>query len=264
MTTDDQHRPAAAFFDLDRTLISGSSVYAFGLAAWRNGLMPTRDILSDAAKAITFRLGGATDDKADAVRDRVLSGITGQTTETLSSLGDQIIGNLLEHVRNEAQGFLALHQEAGRDTYIVTASPIEIVERLARELGMTGAIATVAETKDGVYTGRLAEPFCYGPGKAEAVGKLAAQRGYDLRLCYAYSDSASDLPMLELVGHPVAVNPDRKLEAVARGRNWPIVEFSRTAKMVVRLSTAGAGAVGIAVGTYFLGRHHGKRILQHR
>ncbi len=252
---------AAAFFDLDRTLISGSSVYTFGLVAWRNGMMPTRDILSDAAKAVTFRIGGASDDKADMVRNRVLGAIEGQKTETLSRLGDEIIGSLLEHVRNEAQGFLALHQEAGRDTYIVTASPIEIVERFAAELDMTGAIATVAETVDGVYTGRLAEPFCYGPGKAEAIEKLAARRGYDLRLCYAYSDSASDLPMLELVGHPVAVNPDRKLEAIARGRGWPIVEFSRTAKMVVRLSTAGAGAIGLAVGTYLLGRVHGKRLL---
>ncbi len=213
---------SAAFFDLDRTLISGSSVYTFGLVAWRNGMMPTREIISDAARAITFRFGGANDDKADMVRDRVLQGIKGQTTETLSDLGDQIIGTLLEHVRNESQGFLTLHQEAGRDTYIVTASPVEIVARLAEELDMTGAIATVAETVDGVYTGRLAEPFCYGPGKAEGIAKLAVEKGYDLRLCYAYSDSASDLPMLELVGHPVAVNPDRRLEAIARGRGWPI------------------------------------------
>ncbi len=263
MTTNDTptRGRAAAFFDLDRTLISGSSVYTFGLVAWRNGMMPTREVISDAAKAITFRFGGASDDKADMVRDRVLQGITGQTIEALESLGDQIIGTLLEHVRNEAQGFLSLHQEAGRDTYIVTASPIEIVQRFADELGMTGAIATVAETVDGIYTGRLAEPFCYGPGKAEGIAKLAAAKGYDLRLSYAYSDSASDLPMLELVGHPVAVNPDRKLEAIARGRGWPIVEFSRTAKMVVRLSTAGVGAVGLAVGTYFLGRHHGRRAL---
>jgi HAD superfamily hydrolase (TIGR01490 family) len=256
-------RRSAAFFDLDRTMISGSSVYAFGLAAWRNGMMPTREVLSDAARALTFRFGGASDEKADMVRDRVLRGIQGQTTNTLSQLGDQIIGRLVEQVRNESQGFLALHQEAGRDTYIVTASPIEIVARFADELGMTGAIATVAETVDGVYTGRLAEPFCYGPGKAEAIGKLAQAEGYDLRLCYAYSDSASDLPMLELVGHPVAVNPDRRLEAIARGRGWPIAEFSRTAKMVIRLSTAGAGAVGLAVGTYFLGRHHTKQALQH-
>ena len=126
-TTSPTGGSAAAFFDLDRTLISGSSVYAFGLAAWQNGLMPTRDILSDAAKAVTFRFGGATDDKATAVRERILSAIEGQRASALHELGDQIIGNLLEHVRNEAQGFLSLHQEAGRDTYIVTASPIEIV-----------------------------------------------------------------------------------------------------------------------------------------
>ena len=97
-----------------------------------------------------------------------------------------------------------------------------LVRDLADELGMTGAIATVAEVVDGRYSGRLAEPFCYGPGKAEGIGKLAAARGYDLEICYAYSDSISDLPMLEVVGHPVAVNPDRPLEAVARSRGWPI------------------------------------------
>ncbi len=109
-----------------------------------------------------------------------------------------------------------------------------------------------------MYTGGLSEPFCYGPGKAQAIAKLAAERGYDLKLCYSYSDSVSDLPMLELVGHPVAVNPDRELERIARAKNWPIVEFSRTAKRVIGTTTAAAGAAGLAVGTYFLGRYHGK------
>ncbi len=251
------HR-AAAFFDLDRTLISGSSVYAFAYVAWRKGMMPTGQLLDDAWKALTFRLHGSTDDKATGVRDRILHAIAGVKVTDLEALGDEIIPRLLDDVRNEAQGFLDLHREAGRDTYMVTASPIEIVEPLADELGMTGAIATVAETVDGTYTGELAEPFCYGPGKATNIAKLAAAEGYDLERCYAYSDSVSDLPMMELVGHPVAVNPDRALEAVARTRGWPIVEFSRTAKKVVRRTTAAVGAAGIATATYYLGRHHGR------
>ena len=221
-------------------------------------MVTTPQLLSDVKNAIVFRFSGSTDDSAASVRDRVLDAIRGVAVEDLTALGDQIIPRLVDDVRLEAQGFLELHREAGRDTFMVTASPIEIVRRLAEELEMTGAIATVAQIVDGKYTGELSEPFCYGPGKALAISKLAAERGYDLALCYSYSDSVSDLPMLELVGHPVAVNPDRELERIARARSWPIVEFSRTAKRVIGTTTAAAGAVGLAVGTYFLGRRHGR------
>lgn len=258
-----ESRRAAAFFDLDRTLIAGSSAFVFGRAAWRHGMMPTSELLSDAWKAITFRFSGASDEKANAVRDRILSAIEGRAVEELMTLGDDIIPQLLDDVRKESQGFLELHREADRDTYMVTASPIEIVQSLAVELEMTGAIATVAETVDGIYTGELSEPFCYGPEKAHAIERVADREGYDLALCYAYSDSVSDLPMLEVVGHPVAVNPDSGLEAVARARGWPIVEFSRTARRVVRTTTASVGAVGLAVTTYALGRHHGRRAAYH-
>lgn len=254
-----EKRPAAAFFDLDRTLIAGSSAFVFGRAAWRNGMIPTSELLNDARKAITFRFTGASDDKANAIRDRILDAIRGHRVDELMTLADNVIPRLLDDVRKESQGFISLHAEAGRDTYMVTASPIEIVSSLAVELGMTGAIATVAETVDGVYTGGLSEPFCYGPAKADAIRRVAEREGYDLDLCYAYSDSVSDLPMLEAVGHPVAVNPDSGLEAVARTRGWPIVEFSRTARRVIRTTTASVGAVGLAAATYGLGRRHGRR-----
>lgn len=252
-------RPAAAFFDLDRTLIAGSSAFVFGRAAWHHGMMPTSELLSDAMKAITFRFTGASDEKANAVRDRILLAIKGRRVEELMTLADDVIPQLLDDVRKESQGFIQLHTEAGRDTYLVTASPIEIVQSLSEELEMTGAIATVAETVDGVYTGGLSEPFCYGPAKADAIAVVAEREGYDLAVCYAYSDSASDLPMLEAVGHPVAVNPDGPLEAVAHSRGWPIVEFSRTARKVIRTTTASVGAAGLAAATYALGRRHGRR-----
>lgn len=251
-------KPAAAFFDLDRTLIAGSSAFVFGSAAWRAGMMPTSELLADARKAIAFRFSGASDDKVNAVRDRILSAIKGRTIDELTALGDDVIPRLLDDVRKESQGFIDLHTEAGRDTFVISASPIEIVQTLAQELDMTGAIATVAETIDRVYTGELAEPFCYGPAKADAIRKIANERGYDLALCYSYSDSVSDLPMLEVVGHPVAVNPDNALETVARNRGWPIVEFSRTARKVVRTTTASVGAIGLASATYALGRRHGR------
>jgi len=123
---------------------------------------------------------------------------------------------------------------------------------------MTGGIGTVTEIADGVYTGELAAPFCYGEGKAEAIIAVAEAEGYDLARSYAYTDSADDLPMLEVVGHPVAVNPDRALEAIAYHRGWPIVEFSRTRKKVVKRTTAASGAVALAIATYALGRRHGR------
>lgn len=249
---------AAAFFDLDRTLISGASPFHFGIAAWRNKMIPTRDLLSDGLNAVMFRLVGASDEKSEAVRDRILQAVEGAKQADLLSLNEEIIPRLINKVRPESRSLVEMHHEAGRDTWIVSASPIELVDPLARSLGMTGGIATASEVVDGIYTGRLNGPFVYGEGKAEAIGKLAADQGYDLRLCYSYSDSVSDLPMLEMVGHPVAVNPDSGLESLAQQRGWPTVVFARHRKLVMKSTTAGAGAVGLAAGTYLLGRRHGR------
>jgi HAD superfamily hydrolase (TIGR01490 family) len=249
---------AAAFFDLDRTLISGSSTFSFGIAAWRNKLIPTGELLSDGLNALTFKLVGATDERSEAVRDRILHAVEGARQEDLLALNEEIIPRVLERVRPESRGLIEMHHEAGRETWIVSASPIELVDPLAKALGMTGGIATTSEVEDGVYTGRLEGPFVYGEGKREAIQKLADERGYDLRLSYSYSDSASDLPMMEMVGHPVAVNPDRPLENVAHQRGWPMVIFSRRTKQVVKTTTAAGGAAGLATATYLLGRRHGR------
>ena len=215
-------------------------------------------LLLDDVSAAAARLAGASDEKTIAVRDRILGAIAGTTVSELRALGDDVIPRLLKDVRLESRGLIDLHHDAGRDTYIVSASPIEIVEDLAVAMGMTGGIGTVAEIMNGVYTGRLAEPFCYGEGKAEAIEKIAKDRGYDLRLSYAYSDSAGDLPFLEMVGHPVAVNPDRALQALAYHRGWPVVIFSRKAKQVIKTTTAVTGAIGLATATYLVGRRQGR------
>ncbi|MFN2556980.1 MAG: HAD family hydrolase [Nitriliruptorales bacterium] len=249
---------AAAFFDLDRTLISGASAFAFGVAAWRKGMVPARELFRNATGALVFRLIGGSDERSEATRDRILQAVAGQRVEDLVALGDEVVPRLLAKVRPEARSLLDMHAEAGRDRYIVSASSQELISRLAVELGLEGGIGTRSEIIDGRYTGDLDGPFVYGVGKAEAVEKLAAERGYDLRLSYAYSDSSSDLPLLELVGHPVAVNPDRALEAIAHQRGWPTVEFSRTAKRVVKTTTAVTGAAGVAVAGYLLGRRHGR------
>lgn len=250
---------AAAFFDLDRTIISGSSAFAFGRVAYRAGLVPTAQLMRDAVNAISFTLSGASDAKTEAVKGRILEAIAGVEVATLTALSDQIIPRLLDDVRREARGLIDLHAHAGRDTYIVSASPVEIVGRFAEAMEMTGGIGTVAEIHDGVYTGALAQPFCYGEGKAYAIEAIARQRGYDLDRSYAYTDSAGDLPMLEIVGHPVAVNPDRDLERIALTRGWPIVEFSRRRKKVIKRTTAASGAVAVAAASFLIGRQIGLR-----
>ena len=257
--TDQPRRKGAVFFDLDRTIISGSSVFALGWAAYRAGMVTNRELIADAANAATFLVAGASDEKTDAVKDRILQAIDGLTVETMSELGAQIIPRLENEVRREARGLIDLHHAAGRDTYIVSASPIEIVDDFAAAIGLTGGIGTVAAVDNGSYTGELAEPFCYGEGKAIAVRKLAVEKGYDLRLSYAYTDSAGDLPMLDIVGHPVAVNPDRALETIAYHRGWAIVEFSRTRKKVMKRTTAAVGAAGIAGAAFAVGMGAGRR-----
>ena len=254
--TNEPRRRGAAFFDLDRTIISGSSVFALGWAAYRAGLVTNREIIADATNAATFLVAGASDEKTDAVKGRVLQAIEGVTVEKMAELGEQIIPRLESEVRREARD---LHHAADRDTYIVSASPVEIVDDFAAAIGLTGGIGTVAAVDGGIYTGELAEPFCYGEGKAIAIRKLAEEKGYDLRLSYAYTDSAGDLPMLEIVGHPVAVNPDRALETIAYHRGWAIVEFSRARKKVMKRTTAAVGAAGIAGAAFAVGLGAGRR-----
>ena len=157
--------PSAAFFDLDRTLISGSSAFVLGVAAWRAGLVPPRQFGKDAVGAVAFRYGGASDDTSTGVRDRILGAVKGVRVEDLVALNVDIVPKLIAKVRPEAQALVDRHRHAGRATYIVSASPVELVEPLAKALGMTAGIGTISEIADGVYTGDLAGPFCYGPGQ---------------------------------------------------------------------------------------------------
>jgi HAD superfamily hydrolase (TIGR01490 family) len=250
----------AAFFDLDRTLIAGSSAFTFAIAAWRADMVPTRQFTKDALGAIAFKLrGDSGDDNVARIRERMLHAVTGSAQQDLVALNETILPKLLDKVRPEAKKLLESHHRRGHSTYIVSAAPVEIVEPLAQALGMTAGIGTRALVDDGMYTGELAGPFCYGAGKVEAIEEVAHWEGFDLSRCYAYSDSASDLPMLEAVGHPVAVNPDARLGAAAAERGWPVVIFRRRTKQVVRRSTAGVGAVALAGAGFAAGLEFGKR-----
>ncbi len=254
------HGPSAAFFDLDRTLISGSSAFILGRTARSAGLVPTRQFVRDAASAVAFKLRGSSDNTSDAVRARILGAVTGMRQDDLVALNAEVLPKLLGRIRPEARRLLDLHRHAGRNTYIVSAAPVEIVESLAHSLGMTAGIGTRGHVEDGIYTGGLDGPFCYGPGKVAAMEEFARWDGLDLAQCYAYSDSASDLPMLEAVGHPVAVNPDGRLARHARLHGWPIVHFSQRTKTVVRRSFLGAGATAIAGAGFAAGARYGRRL----
>ncbi len=252
--------PSAAFFDLDRTLIAGSSAWALAMAARSMNMMPTHELLRDAVSAATFKLRGDHDTGAsDSARDRILHFVRGQRQDDLIALNEQVLPTLLGKIRPEARRLVDIHRHAGRATYIVSAGPQEIVEPLALSLGMTGGIGTKGEVVDGEYTGDLDGPFCYGEGKVTAITEIARWEGLDLAQCYAYSDSASDLPMLSAVGHPVAVNPDSKLERHARRSGWPVVIFSQRTKTVIRRTVAGVASAGLAAGTFAAGLEMGTR-----
>ncbi|MEM9516642.1 MAG: HAD-IB family hydrolase [Actinomycetota bacterium] len=250
--------PSAAFFDLDRTLISGSSAFTMALQARKAGMIPNGEFVRDAVGAATFKLLGASDDTAKEARERILKAVTGVRQSDLQALNAEVLPRLLARLRPEARRLLDRHRHAGRDTFIVSAAPQEIVEPLAHSLGMTGGIGTRGTVVDGVYTGDLEGPFCYGPGKVEAMHELATWNGYDLAQSYAYSDSVSDLPMLEAVGHPVAVNPDSKLERYARDHGWPIVIFSHKTKSVLRRTATSVATVGIAGASFAIGTKVGR------
>lgn len=249
----------AAFFDLDRTLIAGSSAFVFARAARDAGYIRIQDFLPDVVRALKFQLVGSSDESSHSVRDRILSRVGGMNQADLVGLNELVLPELLGLIRPEARALLDQHHAAGRETWIVSASPIELVEPLAIALGMTGGIGTKGEVDNGVYTGRLDGPFCYGEGKAEAITALANERGIDLANSWSYSDSMSDIPMMEIVGNAVAVNPDAELAALSRSRGWPVVVFAQRSKMLIRRSSTITAAAIAMLLTYSLGLRQGRK-----
>jgi HAD superfamily hydrolase (TIGR01490 family) len=253
---------AGAFFDVDNTLMRGASIYYFarGLAARK--LFGPKDLVKMAFGQAYFRVRGSENtDHIDAARQAALAFVAGHRVSEIVALCEEIYDESMadriwEGTRAIAQG----HLGAGQRVWLVTATPVELASIIARRLGFTGALGTVAESVDGVYTGRLVGGLLHGEAKAAAVAALAAREGLDLARCAAYSDSANDLPMLQLVGHPAAVNPDAGLRAVARARDWPVHDFrsGRKATMIALPTAAAAGAVagGIVAGIALRRRAH--------
>ncbi|HXS45119.1 MAG TPA: HAD-IB family hydrolase [Solirubrobacteraceae bacterium] len=237
---------AAAFFDLDRTLMSGSSGFHWARAAASAGLMSRRRLAADAVENMRFRLRGSTDEGTERVKERVGALLAGRLRRDFVRLGPQVLAGVLPRLYPQMLRIAWEHQDAGRPVYIATAASQDTADMIAHVLGFDGAVGTRLEEVDGVYTGRLVGPMAYREGKADALRALAAAEGIDLAASYAYSDSASDLPMLEAVGHPVAVNPDAELGRRARDERWEVLRFDRLSG---RLKMLGALAAATAIGT---------------
>jgi HAD superfamily hydrolase (TIGR01490 family) len=235
----------AAFFDLDRTLIEGSTAFQFGRAAYKAGLVTRRQMLEDAWEHIRFRLHGSTDAGTDAIRERVGKTLEGLRVRQLQRLAPDVLAGVLPRLYPQMLEIAYEHQDAGRPIFICTAAAQEMAELMAVVLTFDGAVGSVAEVVDGHYTGRPGGPFTYREGKAEAIRDLAEREDIDLAASWAYSDSESDLPMLRLVGHPVAVNPDAELARIAAAEGWEVLRFERLGR---RLRVAGAATVAAALG----------------
>jgi HAD superfamily hydrolase (TIGR01490 family) len=218
---------AAAFFDLDRTLMSGSSGFFWARAAANAGIISRRQLASDAAANIRFRLQGSTDASADKVMARVGELITGKRAKDFERLGPEVMAGVLPRLYPQMLEIGWRHQDEGRPVYIVTAATQETAAMVAHVIGFDGGLGTRLEVKDGLYTGQLDGQFAYREGKPLLMDELATTNDIDLKASYAYSDSESDLPMLRAVGHAVAVNPDSELARIAKEEGWEILRFDR-------------------------------------
>ncbi len=217
--------PGAAFFDLDRTLLSRSSSLALAPAFYGRGLLRRRELAKAAVAQLFFTRFGAGPSRVGQTAESAMAVLEGVSVEVMREIVDEALATALEpHVFREALDAVAAHAARGERSFIVSAALQEIVDALGESLGFDGGVGSTAEVADGVYTGRL-ERRLYGPEKADALAELAAAEGIDLEASTGYSDSASDLPFLEAVGHPVTVNPDRALRKIAVERGWPVRRF---------------------------------------
>lgn len=239
----------AGFFDLDNTMLQGAAIYylARGLAARR--YFTTRDLLRFGLQQLRFRITATEHGGHMAqARELALSFVAGKPVDQLRGLTEEIFDELMaERIWAGTHALARVHLDAGQRVWLVTAAPIEVGAVIATRLGLTGAIGTVAEVRDGVYTGRLVDGLMHGPAKAAAITDLAQREGLDLSRCAAYSDSINDLPMLSAVGRAVAVNPDSALRKVAAERGWEIRDF-RTGRRAVKIAAPAALGAGMLAG----------------
>lgn len=236
----------AAFFDVDNTVLRGASIFHMAKGLWKRGFFTGRDIAAMLWKQVHFALVGENLAHVAKIREQALTFVAGHTVDEIERIGEEVYDEVMaDKIWPGTRALAQSHLESGHDVWLVTASPVEVATVIASRLGLTGALGTVAESVDGVYTGRLVGEPLHGASKAVAVEALADQRGYELELCSAYSDSANDIPMLSLVGHPCAINPDSTLLHHARANGWQVRDF-RSGRKAAKLGAQAAGATALA------------------
>ncbi len=240
---------AAAFFDVDNTMVQGASIvhFARGLAARK--YFRSADLADIAWKQVKFRITGKENSTDMATgKEKALEFIAGRSTAELAALGEEIYDEIIaDKIWPGTRALAQMHLDAGQQVWLVTATPVELAQVIAKRLGLTGALGTVAESVDGKFTGRLVGDILHGLGKAHAVRALAIREGLNLKRCTAYSDSHNDVPMLSLTGTAVAINPDSDLREVAKARGWEIRDF-RTGRKAAKIGVPTALALGAAGG----------------
>lgn len=238
----------AAFFDLDKTIIAKSSTHAFSRPFFQEGLINRRAVLKSTYAQFMFLLSGADAEQMERMRAHLTAQCAGWDVAQVTSIVEETLHDIVDPlVYAEATRLIAEHRQRGEDVIVVSASGSEIVQPIAEMIGATHSVATRMVAHEGRYTGEV-EFYCAGANKAVAARELAAERGYDLARCHAYSDSISDLPLLEVVGYPTAVNPDRALRREAAARGWPVLAFSHPVSLRTRIPAPTGVQLAAAVG----------------
>ncbi|MFT4166816.1 MAG: HAD-IB family hydrolase [Microlunatus sp.] len=245
---------AAAFFDLDNTMIQGASMFYLAKGLYRRNIFPRKTILRALWLQLQFRfIGGENPDHIAEAQASSLSLITGLSVEKITSVCEEIYDDTIApRIWPGTRAIAQLHLDAGHQVWLVTAAPQEIAELIASRLGISGALGTRAAVVDGCYTGQLERELMHGPAKAAAVLDLAGLYGFDLARSFAYSDSHNDLPLLSVVGHPCAVNPDTELLDHAEQQDWQIRDY-RTGRKAMKAGAVGVGTLGVSTGALLLG-----------
>ena len=256
---------SAAFFDLDKTILATSSALAFARPFYRGGLISRSDVVRSAYAQFIFLASGADHDQMETMRRYMSDLVTGWDVAKVRDIVAETIDVIIDPaIYDEAVALIEEHRASGRDVVIISSSGTEVVEPIGERLGVDIAVGSQLGIEDGRYTGEILF-YAYGEGKAQAMRELAAERGYDLTASYAYTDSITDLPMLNLVGYPTAVNPDDDLRRIAAERDWPVLDFAKPVSLRTRLPiekrqaavAAGAAAAvsAVALGIAWYARH---------
>ena len=236
---------AAAFFDVDNTIVRGASLFHLGVAMKRRGIISVRDGIRFFRINLRYRLFGESQAGVEAAKTRSLEAIAGRTVAVMETIAEDVWDEVLSaRVFPGAKDLIDMHLSAGHEVWLISASPKQVVSQIADRVGATGGLGTVAEQVDGVFTGRLVDGLLHGATKATAVSQLVAERDLDPAGCFAYGDSANDIPMLTLVGFPCGINPDRRLRRHCAKSGWPVREF-RAKRRTVRHSARAAYRMGV-------------------